>query len=80
MDVPQDLDTMIGVAILLVGDRPHNRGQEHLLRVHPQAVPSTIPSLPSQVETQEIRGRPETRETRETLEAQGIGAVRHLEG
>ncbi|KAJ5456380.1 hypothetical protein N7530_011654 [Penicillium desertorum] len=86
MDDTQDLDTMIGVAILLVEDRRRNRGQEHLVRAHPQAVPSTIPSLLSQVETQEIRGRPETHETREileaieTLETQGIGAVRHLEG
>lgn len=53
---------------------------------HPQAVLSIIPFPPFQIETQEIRGRPETRETRETLEAlgiletRGIGAVRHHEG
>jgi hypothetical protein len=53
------------------------------VHVHPQAVPSTTHFPPFLIETQEIRGRPETRETLETLEAketQGIGVVHHREG
>jgi hypothetical protein len=39
MDDTQDLDTMIGVAILLVEDRRRNRGQEHVceFRQRPQS-------------------------------------------
>jgi len=51
-----------------------------LVHAHPQAVPSTIHFPLFLIETQEIRGRPETRATRETLEAKetrGIGVVRH---
>lgn len=81
----QALDTIIGVAILLllVEDHRRNRGQEHLVHAHPPVVPSTIPFPPFQIETQEIRGPCETRETHETLEVLetlGIGAVRHREG
>lgn len=84
----QALDTMIGVAILLlpVEDHRRNRGQEHLVHAHPPAVPSTIPFPPFQIETQEIRGPRATRATHEilevteTLETLGIGAVRHHEG
>lgn len=81
----QALDTMIGVAILLlpVEDHRRNRGQEHPVHAHPQAVPSIIPFPPFQIEIQEIRGPRATRETLEvleTLETLGIGAVRHLEG
>ncbi|KGO75947.1 Tetratricopeptide-like helical [Penicillium italicum] len=82
MDDLQALVTMIGAVILLVEDHRRKRGQEHLVDAHPQAVPSTIPFPPSQIE---IRERPEIPETREealeileTPETRGIGATAHF--